>query len=199
MSPRNRNHIESPQLDCATCSRPVPVDAARGGFTRFHIEGSTLDRWGTKGVDDVGAIHFRDMKPCDEIVGVQAALYDSAGEPVTATAMLDIFGARRQLEQLTWPGAHVAAVPPTLPKDSSTWDRIRTTRNMRVTMGTIRYTDLRARELYADNFAQGFPMPRDFESAGYAPVIVVMYRVLTASAAQFECAIDYRKQAYCAA
>lgn len=180
---------------CKSCSRPVPVDRSPRGYTRFHILGAVLDSWGTAALDTVGGIHFRDLKPCDAVVGVQAGLYDNSGEPLEGVgSLIDIYSARRQIEQIEWP-----AGTPADPKDGGAWGRLRAVRGMRVTMGGIRRTATRARELYANNFAQSFPMPGDFESRDYAPVISVMWAHLTTVAnVNFQCAIDYREQAYCA-
>lgn len=189
-----------PDAGCKTCTRNMPTDRAPRGFTRFRILGAALEQWGLNGLgESCGAVHFRNLKPCDAIVGVHAGLYDAAGDPLEGATggLIDIFGARRQIEQIAWP----RGVPGDL-RDGPAWDRYRGTQDMRVTMGTIRRTALRARELYADNFAQTFPQPRDFESREYAPVTVVMWsRPLGPTApafASFQCAIDYREQAYCA-
>ena len=189
-----------PDAACKTCTRTMPTDRAPRGFTRFRILGAALEQWGLNGFgESCGAVHFRNLKPCDAIVGVHAGLYDAAGDPLQGASggLIDIFGARRQIEQIAWP----VGVPGD-PKDGAAWDRYRGTRDMRVTMGGVRRTAMRARELYADNFAQTFPMPRDFESQEYAPVTVVMWsRPLGPTApafASFQCAIDYREQAYCA-
>jgi hypothetical protein len=181
---------------CKVCTRPLLTQEAPRGVTRFRFLGRTLDPWGTSGGRIVGAVRYRDLGPCDELVGIHAGLYDGAGEPLEGVgSMIDSFTARRQTSQRNWPqGISINA----LPIDGPTWARYRQVMEMRVTTGSIRASASRAREAYFDNFAQGWDMPGDYQSPDYAPEVVVMYAYpQDLRGVQFDVALDYRNQKFC--
>lgn len=173
---------------CNSC-KTTPEQRTRNqvAATRFQFSGNALEMWENDGADDVGGAVFRDLGPCDEIVSVSAALIDSQGDPVAATAAINIFMLPRDVDRQF--GVSVA-------RSAASW-RSLMQEGQREFRGGIEYTATTQRELTATNFGQGWPVGAEWQQVAgrdnqQPPVLYILFRVLPALGATFNASLVFR-------
>lgn len=173
---------------CTSC-KTTPRQRTRNqvAANRFQFSGSALTMWQNDGVDDVGGVVFRDLGPCDEVVSVSASLIDSQGDPVTATADINIFMLPRDVDRdFGLADARTAAGWRALMQEGQ-----------REFRGGIEYAATTQRELTATNFGKGWPVGADWAQVSgrdnqQPPVLYILFRVLPALGAEFNASVVYR-------
>lgn len=147
-----------------------------------------MEAWGTIGVDDVGGVYFRDLGVCDKLLRVSANLYDSNGDPLTASAELSVFFLPREQDRI---------LRAAQPRGVVLWRTLKQA-NFRAFAAGIDYGSSIARELTGTNFGQGWEIPADWAQVSprdnpQPPVLYILFRSLTASAGEFSASIVYKK------
>ncbi len=147
-----------------------------------------LGAWGTIGADDVGGVRYRGLDICDKLLRVSANIFDSNGDPLTASAELSVFFMKRSADRDLWAA---------LGKGVVLWRTIKQS-NFRSFAAGIDYGSTIARELTGTNFGQGWEIPSDWAAVSHRddpepPVLYVLWRSLTVSAGEFSASIVYKK------
>ena len=156
----------------------------RGPLIRKTFDGSELTFWGELGADNVGMLHFRDLKEADYIREVSIGLYGTSGEPLRVSAAVDVFLLRRLLDNKFWPSDRTALA----------WRDFRQNVVTRAHLGGFQYDVTEPKEAMLTNFGQGWEMGTDWEDdCDEPPVLVVMFRSIRTTVARFRCEVAYHR------
>ena len=151
---------------------------------RKRFDAGAIRSWGLLGLDEVGALHFRDLKDCDSVKEVSIAAYGPSGEPLMGSVMIDAFLLRRKVDRDEWPDE----------RTPTTWRPLREDAIQRTPLGGFMYSVTEPKEANLTNFGQGWKIGEDWEKGHDRPVLVVMWRALASQEPRFECEVAYYRR-----
>lgn len=171
---------------------PAGTPAALKPAQRFTFEAS--QEWGVSAPDDYGGVAYRNLRQCDEIVSVSAALVDTLGNPVTTSAELNIFTVPRSVDRRF--GLASEVTPGVSGRSVAGFTRLMA-QGHRSFMGGFAYAGTEERETTATNFGHGWPVAADWSSVdgrdqAQADVLYILYRVLTTHVASLSASVVFR-------
>ena len=156
----------------------------RGPLIRKTFDGNELTFWGELGADNVGMLHFRDLKEEDFIREVSIGLYNTEGEPLRVSAAVDVFLLRRLLDNKSYPSERTPLA----------WRDFRRDVVTRSHLGGFQYDVVEPKEAMLTNFGQGWEIGTDWEDdCDEPPVLVVAFRSIVTTDARFRCEVAYHR------